>query len=294
MAALAPAVVRAQIISADDSSASPSIGSSLPATESETPLPATSPQPDTAQGYRLTDFFNHFAPYEPMYVVGWPTPDFKMQFSLRYQLLTPTGPLATKYPMLDGINFAYTQQVHGGEVVNSGFTYDNDYCPETFYDLRNVLHVALPTGWHFDAQVGADHESNGQKSPDHRSLNVVYVRPILDVGTRNGWFFLFEPKIYYYVGGLSLNPDMPYYRGYCDLRLVVGQRDGLQLSTLGRVGSHFNRGSAQLDLTYPLTKPSRHNLDILIDAQYFVGDGDTLRTYNQRTSIFRLGVATVR
>jgi phospholipase A1/A2 len=291
---LPPAAVHAQTILADESDTTLPTADTPTAAEPQTQPTAVNQPLETADEYRLSDFLNHFAPYQPIYAVGWPTPNFEIQISMRYQLLTPTGPLAKKYPLLNGINLAYTQQIHGQDIVHTGFFYDINYCPDAFYDLKYLLPPSSPNCWHFDAQVGVDHESNGEKSPDHRALNVVYIRPILDVGQAKGWFFTFAPKIYDYVGSLSLNPDMPFYRGYCDLRLVVGRRDGLQLATIGRVGSHFNRGSAQLDLTYPLTKISRHNLDFLVDAQYFVGYGDTLRTYNQRTSIFRIGVAFVR
>jgi len=291
---LAPAVVHGQSILADDSDTPLPTEDGLTATAPQTAPAAVGQFPDTAEAYRLSDFLDHFAPYEPIYAVGWPTPNFKVQISLRYRLLTPDTPLAKKYPLFDGINLAYSQEIHGQDVPNAGFTYDIDYRPDAFYDLQHLLHPSLPVGWHFDAQVGIDHESNGQKSPDHRSLNVVYLRPILDVGQAKGWFFTFAPKFYYYIGGLPNNPDMPFYRGYCDIRLVVGRRKGLQLATTGRIGSNFNRGSAQLDLTYPLTTLTRHNLDFMLDAQYFIGYGDTLRTYNQRTSIFRLGVAFVR
>ena len=145
------------------------------------------------------------------------------------------------------------------------------------------------------AQVGIGHESNGKQKPDHRSLNIAYIRPIFTISDKpNGLFFTFAPKIYYYIGDLSLNPDIKRYRGYVDLRFVLGQRDGLQLATIGRVGDHFDRGSAQLDLTYPLTKLLGGNMDLSVDAQYFIGYGDSLLSYNKRTQVFRVGFALVR
>jgi len=130
--------------------------------------------------------------------------------------------------------------------------------------------------------------------PDHRSLNFVYFRPILTMTGDYNLFLTLAPKFYGYVGDLSLNPDIADYRGYCDFRIVVGQLDGLQLATIGRVGNHWNRGSAQFDLTYPLTKILHGNADVSVDAQWFDGYGDSLLTYNHRTSIFRIGLAVVR
>jgi outer membrane phospholipase A len=247
--------------------------------------------------YGLAEFIEHFAPYEPMYFVGgWRAPQIKFQFSIRYRLITPTGPLATEHQWLRGFNFAYSQtSLWDWTDPNSPFFYDSSYRPEAFYYLENVPFVSLPKSWQLGVQPGVGHESNGLKNPDHRSLNIVFIRPILEIGDPvSGLFIAFAPKFYDYIGSLSLNPDLPTYRGYCDIRLVVGQRDGLQLATIGRVGSHWDRGSAQIDLTYPLTKILGGNVDLSLDAQYFTGYGDTLLSYNRSSNVVRFGLALVR
>lgn len=247
--------------------------------------------------FGLEEFIQHFAPYEPMYFVGgWQAPNIKFQFSIRYRLFTPTGPWATAHPWLRGFNFAYSQtSLWDWSNPNTPFFYDSSYRPEFFYYLEHIPGLHPPPGWQFGLQAGIGHESNGDKPPDHRSLNIIYIRPIFTAsqGT-HGLFFTFAPKIYEYIGSLSLNPDMPYYRGYADLQFTVGQRDGLQLAVLGRIGSDFNKGSAQIDVTYPLTKPSGGNLDLCLDAQYFVGYGDSLLDYNKYASVLRFGISLVR
>lgn len=282
----------------DTLSGSPPAPAAVPSpTQPEASSAVAGQFPAIAGSFGLQEFFLHFAPHEPMYFIGgWQAPNIKFQFSLRYRLLTPTGPLATQYPFLKGFNFAYTQTSFW-DVSNPDqpFFYDSSYRPEFFYYLENLPRVKLPPSWQVGAQAGIGHESNGQKDPNHRSLNIIYLRPIVTVGgSSNGWFFTLAPKFYYYIGDLNLNPDLPRFRGYCDLRLVVGRRDGLQLATIGRVGSRFNRGSAQFDLTYPLTKIFNGNTDVSLDAQYFLGYGDSLLTYNRRSSVFRLGLAIVR
>src|SRR6185437_11239749 len=102
--------------------------------------------------------------------------------------------------------------------------------------------------WQSGLQFGYGHESNGLHEPDHRSLNIIYIRPIFTISDKNSDLFLtIAPKFYYYIAGLHLNPDMPKFRGYGDMRVVIGQRDGLQLATIGRLGSDFDKGSAQFD-----------------------------------------------
>ncbi len=268
----------------------------LAATQPEAASAAAGQFPEVAGSYGLGEFFQHFAPYEPTYIVGgWQAPNVKFQFSIRYRLITPSGPLATEHPFLRGFNFAYSQtSLWDFSNPNAPFFYDSSYRPEFFYYLENIPGLKTPKNWELGAQGGVGHESNGQLDPNHRSLNIVYLQPIFTVGGPDSLFVTFAPKIYDYIGGLPLNPDMPKYRGYCDYRIVVGQRDGLQLAFIGRIGSDFNRGSAQFDLTYPLTKVLRGNCDLLLQCQYFYGYGDTLLEYNRRTSIVRFGLGLTR
>jgi outer membrane phospholipase A len=277
-----------------------------PTTRMSTTAAATQPEaasaaagnfPTAGGSFGLNEFALHFAPYEPMYFVGgWKAPNVKFQFSLRYRILTPTGPLATEYPLLKGFNIAYSQtSLWDLSNPNNPFFYDSSYRPEIFYYLENVPDLKLPQDWQFGAQFGLGHESNGQGGVNERSMNIAYIRPIVTLTDPSTKLFVtLAPKIYGYLGDLSHNPDIARYRGYADLMFTVGQLDGLQLSTLARVGYKYDRASAQFDLTYPLTKILGGNVDLALDAQYFIGYGDTLITYNQRIGIFRLGVSLVR
>ena len=247
--------------------------------------------------FGLEEFIQHFAPYEPMYFVGgWQAPNIKFQFSIRYRIFTPEGSWAKAHPWLRGFNFAYSQtSLWDWSHPSMPFFYDSSYRPEFFYYLEHVPGLKLPQGWQLGLQGGIGHESNGDKPPDHRGLNIVYIRPIFTISQgASGLFFTFAPKIYDYIGSLSDNPDMPEYRGYADLQFIVGHRDGLQLAVRGRVGSDFNKGSALIDLTYPLTRLTAGNIDLSLDAQYFIGYGDSLLDYNKYSSVLRFGVNLVR
>lgn len=292
---------------ASTQTASPDVVSTDRPTTQLTPLAAAT-QPETSSAangnfasvggaFGLQEFANHFAPYEPMYFVGgWQSPNVKFQFSFRYRILTPTGPLATEYPWLKGFNFAYSQtSLWDFEGQSSPFFYDSSYRPEVFYLLENIPRLKLPPGWQLGFQTGVGHESNGKGGTDERSLNTAYFRPIITLSdSKSQWFISFSPKFYGYILSLSHNPDIARYRGYDDLRLVIGERDGLQLAAEGNIGNKFDRGDIQLDLTYPLTKLFHGNTDLSIDLQYFDGYGDTLIDYNHRRSIFRLGFNLLR
>jgi outer membrane phospholipase A len=282
--------------SSQPTSRATTIASTAPSTQPEQASADTGNFPVIGGTFGLQEFVNHFAPYEPMYFVGsTQAPNIKYQISIRYRLFTPTGDLATRYPFFRGFNIGYSQTSFW-DVSNLSmpFFYDTSYRPDVFYYLESIPGIKTDPGDQLGLQVGLGHESNGQVDPFHRSMNIVFVRPIITVGGTSNWFFTFAPKFYDYIGGLPLNPDMPKYRGYADLRAVFGLRDSLQLALIGRIGRDANKGSIQADLTYPLTKLLNGNMDLSLDAQYFYGYGDTLLTYNQKSSIFRFGLALVR
>jgi outer membrane phospholipase A len=290
----------------DDGQNPPITDSTEPATRPIGPAVTSSNSLLDPDHYGIVQFFRHFRPFEPMYFVGgWQAPNIKFQFSVRYQIYTTTG---TSNPtnaqrFWEGFNVAYSQ-TSLWDVSNSSepFFYDSSYRPELFYELDR-----FPKGWFsdncdFNIQVGLGHESNGLLPPDHRSMNIAFIHPTLRIGqllhsASEEYFLTISPKIYGYIDDISQNPDIAKYRGYCDLRLVFGQEGGWQLATIARVGNEFDRGSAQIDFTYPLGRIFHDNdkkTDLCIDLQYFIGYGDTLLTYNQRSSVFRLGLSLYR
>ncbi len=178
------------------------------------------------------------------FVGGQKAPQIKFQVSIRYRIINPEGPLAPALPPISGFNVGYSQtSLWDWSDPSNPFFYDTSYRPEAFYYLENVPRNWIPKGWQAGFQGGIGHESNGVRPPNHRSLNILYLRPIFTVSDeKSDLFFTLAPKFYYYIGGLTLNPDISKYRGYCDIRGVIGQRDGLQLAAIGRVGSNFNKG----------------------------------------------------
>jgi len=60
------------------------------------------------------------------------------------------------------------------------------------------------------------------------------------------------------------------------------------------VGDRADRGSLQLDLSYPLLRITGDSLAIYAFAQYFTGYGESLLQYDQRVSAFRVGIALYR
>jgi len=88
-----------------------------------------------------------------------------------------------------------------------------------------------------DLQGGVQHESNGKSGADSRSLNLAYLRTTITFGRVGRFQVSVSPKAFVYLGELSDNPDLADYRGYAELRAVLGWSDNVQLAAIGRVGT---------------------------------------------------------
>jgi outer membrane phospholipase A len=250
---------------------------------------------EPGKGSEPGNFFKeHISGYEPMYfIAGTKSPNAKFQISFAYQLLNNDGPLAEKVPALKGLHIAYTQTSLWDWNAASAPFYDTSYKPELFYSWQNVT-GAQPTNWmQLDLQGGLKHESNGKDGAASRSLNIAYFRPTLTIGRDAGLQLTLQPRVWAYLGDLSDNPDIADYRGYADLRAIVGWKRGLELSALGRMGQDGNHESVQLDLTYP-TMRFFGSFSLYLDVQYFTGYGESLLGYNQKSDELRVGFALFR
>ncbi len=252
-------------------------------------------QPETITERSFAEFIGHFSGYEPIYFIAGPTdPLVKFQFSFKFELFNKESPLAKEVPLLSGLNFSYTQLSLWQLDKTSAPFYDSNYMPEFFYSNEDIKAVSIPGVSELGLQTGYGHDSNGEGGTTSRGVNILFLRPMLNFGNPDKFHFYIAPKGYVYIFGKDGNPDIAKYRGYCDLTAVMGWRQGLELSFLGRVGSQGNRGSVQFDLTYPVRDLLNHNLDVYVDAQYFNGYGETLLEYNRRSQAFRIGVALAR
>lgn len=252
------------------------------------------PALSSGQPFEPVAFFKeHIFPYEPFYfVAGTKSPNAKFQVSIRYQILNHDGPLATKAPPLEGFNIGYTQTSLWDWNRASAPFFDSSYKPELLYLYDRVLGGG-PTNWYrLDLQGGVQHESNGKDGDSSRSLNITYIRPTLTIGGDEELHLTLMPRAWVYVGDLSDNPDIANYRGYVDLRTILSYK-GLQLSAYGRMGNHANRGSVQLDLTYPLRK-FWGTFSVYFHVQYFNGFGESLLEYNERSTAWRAGFSLYR
>lgn len=279
----------------------PSIPDPLATKLESSKTPSTAPLVDTsdqnARSGFVEYFASHFSGHEPVYFLfGTERPNAKFQFSFKYRVLNPEGSWSKAIPALGGFHLAYSQTSFWDLEGESKPFYDNSYRPELLFAYDSIL----PKDWNIPGvsrvglQLGLQHESNGRAGADSRSMNIAYVRPIFVFGEEKGLFLTLAPRVFTYVQDVDDNPDIADYRGHADLRATVGWDGGLQLAAVARLGDDADKGSLQLDLTYPLRQRLGGNMDVYLHAQFFTGYGESLLDYNRSDNTFRLGISMVR
>ena len=273
-------------------------GLAEPALNKDQPAPADKPKVDAASSaIGLSDkdtarFVTAFSPYEPNYFSAGsngPT-NAKFQVSLKFRLFNPE----TKTPFLEKLYIAYSQTSIWAIGTSSAPFYDSSYRPSVFFLDEDVSQWPFRQWSRLGFQAGLEHESNGKDGTASRSINIAYVRPTFTLPFGDRYFVSISPKIYTYLEK-SDNPDIPYYRGYSDVLVKVGETDGIQLATTLRKGTGDDPYSVQLDFSFPLKTATLGNLGGYLHLQYFNGYGESLLDYNRHVqSQFRIGLMITR
>lgn len=237
-------------------------------------------------------FVTAFSPYEPNYfaIGSSGQTNAKFQVSLKFRLFNPE----TKTPFLENLYIAYSQTSIWAIGASSAPFYDSSYRPSLFFLDEDVSQWPFGKWSRLGFQVGLEHESNGKDGAASRTINIGYVRPTFTLPLAERYFVSISPKIYGYIEKQD-NPDIPYYRGYCDLLMKVGATDGIQLATTMRKGTGKDPYSVELDLSYPLKSATLGNLGGYLHLQYFDGYGESLLDYNRKVQPqFRIGLMITR
>ena len=260
----------------------------------ELPPPPAVPAP-VASAVASIDrtFWSHFGAHEAIYFVyGADAPAARFQFSFKYRLRGFGA--GDREHSLRALQFGYTQRSLWDLNANSSPFYDTSYMPSLFYEsfAPAPAEKAGPVTW-LGFQTGFQHESNGRDVPDSRSLNALFFRRGVMIGSFEGWHLIVSPKLSIYVGGLSDNPDLTDYRGYAEWMIALGKSNGAKLAYTGRVGKAFDHFSTQLDFTIPV-QSKLLDFATYFTVQYFCGYGESLRSYNRRSETVRAGFSLVR
>ena len=229
------------------------------------------------------------AEHEPVYLAlgGSAGLNAKFQVSLRYNPFD-------LWPVYVG----YTQTSLWDLHSRSKPFYDTAYRPSLFHEAES-LWVSADGRFKLSSQGGFEHESNGRGGLDSRSINTLFVRPRLEWRQENSTKFYISSKLYGYLEK-SENPDMPDYRGYCDLQLGYVWHEW-KLSTTVRKGMKGSHGSLEVNAVMPLRSTDTilstvgvHGINGYLFFQYFNGWGESILDYNHKLhSQFRAGVLLV-
>ncbi len=297
-----------------------------PTTSSDTMLAVSATQPVKVERSLVETLGFRLKAHEPVYfLVGPDFPNAKFQFSMKYHLIgddedSPENIKAKqekKPSVLSGVYLAYSQTSFWDLEGFSKPFFDSSYRPEIFYQFDGVeRNIEEWTGWNISdnlaitLQAGLKHESNGRSDTptiinrdgedeldEHpsRSLNIAYLRAIFNYQFADDLILKISPSIHAYVLGMDdINDDIAEYRGYGDLKVVFGKKRGLQLAATGRIGSEFDKGSIQLDLSFPISEFRVKDFDIYFHTQYFNGYGETLHDFDINDSSLRVGISMVR
>lgn len=235
-------------------------------------------------------FAGRLSAHEGIYFLyGAEKPSAKFQFSFKYRLLSMGSSGSPKT-----LQFAYTQRSLWDITSPSSPFYDTSYMPEVMFESLAPMPTAATDRFIWlGFQAGYKHESNGRDGPLSRSVNTLNLRTAFVLGRPDGWRVIAVPEIYGYIWDLDNNPDVVEYRGYGQLRVVVGRNDGPALMTTCRSGKDFDHFTYQLDLTVPF-RTRLLEFESYFLLQYFNGYGESLRTYRQKSDQTRFGISFVR
>lgn len=222
-------------------------------------------------------------PYEPSYFAidpGWHGRDLnaKFQVSFAFRMLKAEGYAEPGAQKPAGLYGAYSQTSFWNLEADSSPFYDSSYRPELWW------HTNLPgrgIADNFGLEPGIAHESNGRSDLDSRSMNMLTLRTI-GAWKIDGWDLIAKPRGKIYVEKED-NPDIQRYRGYLDLDASFEKEGSWGLHVQGRIGSRWDKGSIQLELTHPLAPWTGGMADGLAYLQVFNGWSETLLAYDQRT-----------
>ena len=235
-------------------------------------------------------------PFDPIYFIYGPDkPAAKFQLSFKYRILG-VGQLATPSgtDREHSFQMSYTQRSLWNVSANDSPFYDTSYMPALFYEWLRPQRRADNETSLVGIDVGYRHESNGKgDSPDKRSLNNIFIRPVFTIGITDDWHLALIPEAFHYVQSIGRNPDIEHYRGNAALKTVIAYKDGPSLIYYGYAGSGLHHITTQLDLSLPVASRAL-DFKAFFLVQYFNGYADTLLNYTGHVATVRAGLEFIR
>lgn len=189
--------------------------------------------------------------------------------------------------------FAYTQisfwQAY--DHFNSAPFRETNYNPEIFYRSKTTPFGSGRVG----ADIGFEHESNGQRPPLSRSWNLLYVSPYYQHAR-----YLIHLKLRYRIPEDDKetpdaavgddNPDITDYLGYSDLNIYWNLPGAHRVHFMVRGSLATGKGGVVFTYSIPIPKGRGSYFGLRLSHGY----GDSLVDYNRSMTRIGLGVMFVR
>ncbi|MCW3846696.1 phospholipase A [Sphingomonas sp. LB-2] len=225
-------------------------------------------------------FFDRFEPHEPIYgVAGMNDSGAKLQVSFAFRPFAENAPLK-----LGNLRFAYTQTMFWALDKPSGPFRSTNYSPEVYADI--------PVDETTVFSLGYRHDSNGRGPAASIDVNRIFVRATKSFDLGNDWRLDLAPQAWLYVGHAGVAPNISDSWGYTSLTASIQKADGIKLSVTGRGNFETRRGSAEMFVSYPLTRIG--GLGFYLFGQAFTGPGEALDDWNKNDTHVRLGISLTR
>jgi outer membrane phospholipase A len=205
------------------------------------------------------------------------TTDIKFRFGFSYPILSSVPEL----------RFGYSQKSFWNVSADSKPFWDHNFNPEVFYTFLNTF----PEKKGF-LRVGLEHESNGEDNLDSREWNRFYVKyerkvnRNLEFGLKSWWAITDDGNKHVVEFDPTVEPtEIVDFLGYAELGFKLRVNDHIAWQFATTKGKH--------------TSKFNYQSDFILSADWFAPDffltiydgyGESLRTYDVKTTSVRLGV----
>ena len=218
--------------------------------------------------------------YKPNYFL-YGDPDSKLSLSLKIKVLEESN-----------FYLAYSQLMFWELSEDSSPFKDVNYNPEIFY--RKYVEDR-PSTW---VDVGIfEHESNGLGGYDSRGWNRFYLLYSAEAFSWEQAKFYASFKAWVPYNAEETNEDITEYRGLWELNLTVASFLGEDYETSDLIFRVYGGGSNSIDptqggqeITLRLKGTAFKGLLPVFTVQYFNGYGESLLSYNEKESVWRVGI----
>lgn len=261
----------------------------LPASSPAAPERADKPEPKLPPAFQIIDESPGMSLHDEMYVLPYTHAD--RYHGSRSEIVYQLSVKQTIFT--DRLYFAYRQLSfwQAYNVKESSPFRDTNYNPAVFYRMAQRPWAGGSLG----ADIGIEHESNGQRDAMSRSWNQIHVTPAWQHGglllrATMRWRIPEKEKSSPSDAIGDDNPDITDYLGYADLHAYYRGKSGRQAHLMVRGNPVEGHGYVSLNLSRKM--PHEPNAWFVLTLSH--GYGESLLDYDRKVSRVGIGFMLAR